>query len=149
MGMRGAAYVPPCHLEGYHKMGENADAQAFRCCPPHRKLSGQGARCSAIHEVSQQVFADWGHDRLGVKLDTFHSELMMSDAHDFSFVRLSSDLQAGRQGLAPDHERVIACRRERVREMAKHPLTGMMDVRGLSVQNSIVPHDLATEQIGR
>ncbi len=69
----------------------------------------------------------------------------MLEAHDLAVFGPGGDLELGRQGVALDRQRVVARRRERVRQALEQALAGMMDRAGLAVHEGLGADDVAAE----
>ena len=58
---------------------------------PKDALTGVLCAIDHIDEISQQPFADGGHDGFRMKLDSFGEVNRVAQPHDFTIVRLGGD----------------------------------------------------------
>lgn len=69
----------------------------------------------------------------------------MPDTHDFAFGGFGGDIEAVREGLALDDERVVADGVERAGDIGKELLLVVEDGRCFAVHHAIVHHDTGAE----
>ena len=74
-------------------------------------------------------------------------ELPVAQPHDLALGRARVDDEAGRHGVGPDDERVVARRLERARQPREDPVVVVQDRRGLAVHQPPGAHDLAAEHL--
>src|SRR5947208_5513588 len=103
------------------------------------------AAAQAGEEVAEQPLALGGEDRLGVELHPLHEERAVPDAHDLVVGGPRRALELGRQRRRVDHQRVVARRREALREAREQPAPVVQDGRGLAVHDAPGTHDRAAE----
>ena len=76
-----------------------------------------------------------------MKLHAPDRELFVAHAHDFTLVSFRGDLQAIGQGMAFDHQRVIARCRERIWHALEQILSVVPDRRSFAVHDPVIDHD--------
>src|SRR6266568_2081877 len=96
-------------------------------------------------EVAEQVFARPSQDGLRMKLHPFHSQGPVAQAHDLALGGLGRDLQAGRQRLPFNDQRVIARRFKRVRQVLEDRLAVVLDLGRLPVHQALSTDHVAAE----
>src|SRR5207253_9572466 len=67
------------------------------------------------------------------ELHTLHWPAAMTYAHDFTVIRPRRDLERVGHRVRQDDQRVVACRRERIRQAGEDPAAVMADLRSLAV----------------
>src|SRR5688500_19797821 len=82
-----------------------------------------------------------------VELHAFHRELAVAHAHDLAVVAPGADLERGWQRRSLDRERMVARRREGVRQPAEYPAPVVADGGGLAVHELLRVHDPAAERL--
>ena len=74
-----------------------------------------------------------------MKLHSVDGQLAMPQAHDLLFGGLRGDLQTIWDGVTLDNQRVVAGRRERIRQVGEDTVVVMLNRRGLAVHEPIGP----------
>ena len=102
---------------------------------------------SEAQEVGQEVEAVLGGERFRVELHAPDRELAVAQPHDEAVVRPGGDFQAGGEGVALHHQRMVAGRVERIGQALEHIGAAMEDRRGLAVHQVRGADDAAAEDM--
>src|SRR4249920_3220109 len=105
--------------------------------PPQVRWSGS----TSAYEVAQQIVPELSQDRLGVKLDTLHRQLLVLHSHDFPVVGPRCDFEDFRQRFTLDHQRVVARGLEWFSQSAENTSTAVMNGRHLPVHHPLGMYD--------
>ena len=101
----------------------------------------RGRRRDDLDPVVDQPLALARQNALGVKLHALDRVQSMPEAHDLALGRPRADLEAGRQRLALDEERVVSRRLERRGDAVEEAAAVVKDGRRLSVHQAPGAHD--------
>src|SRR6185295_6080974 len=85
-----------------------------------RSVARQEHLLGALEKISQQRVAMLGEDGFRMKLDAFHRQLAMANAHDFAVVGGRGDRKACGHRRALDRERMVAGGGERRRQLGEY-----------------------------
>src|SRR5438552_13722378 len=99
------------------------------------------------HEIAHNLSAILGQDAFGMKLHAPDREVLVPHAHDLAFVSLRGHFQAGRHGVALDHEGMVARRGKRIRHAGEQVLVVMLNGRSLAVHHAIIDDDVRAEGV--
>src|SRR5690606_35094578 len=119
-----------------------------------RGVSGRGMRAAAsggardLEEVLQQRVAVLAEDGFGMELHAVDRVLAVAQAHDrlvaaVGIVRPGRDLEAVREAVGRDHQRMVARGLEAVGQPGEHACPGVADGRGLAVHDPAGAHHAA------
>ena len=91
--------------------------------------------------------AVFGEDALGVELHAPNGQLLVPQAHDFSFFSFGGDFQAIRQRVAFDDERVVARGDEGGGDVFEKVVAVVCHGGGFAVHHPVVDDDFAAESL--
>src|SRR5579871_6137498 len=97
-------------------------------------------------EICQDLFAMTGQSGLRMELYALDGILFVPYAHHLASVGLRRDVQTLRHGFPTDHERMVARRLEGIRQVAKDPLSTVMDHGSLAMHDAAVADHLAAKR---
>src|SRR5437588_6800723 len=91
--------------------------------------------------------AMFGSDAFGMELNSMDIAAFVGETHDDTLVRFGGDLEAVRQALPLDDQRVITCRFKIIGDLIENPLLPVMDGRQLAVHEHRRRHHLSAESL--
>ena len=98
-------------------------------------------------EVLQDLTTALRQDAFRVKLHSPNRKLFVLHAHDFPFLGLGRNLEALRQSIALDDERMIACSSEWVGHSLEKIFAVVLNHGSFAVHHPIVDNHVAAEDV--